>query len=219
MSYEDFAPRRARHRRGVAAGRPAEGRPRRHRHAQSAGMAGGVLWLSCSPAASRLCSTPGGPARSCNMGSTIPAPRSRSSIASGSSGLFEHLHNCPALERVFVSRENEEVAHPNVTKLESVVGDVNSWQPVAGPAAAGRGARSGGRRDDPLHVGHDRQAERRARHPSQFHARRSWRGRFGMARGFMRRGEPVPRARSERAAEGSLLVVPLVPRHRLPRAR
>ena len=41
--------------------------------------------------------------------------------------LFEHLHNCPALERVFVSRENEEVAHPSVTKLESIVGEVNSW--------------------------------------------------------------------------------------------
>src|SRR5271169_2754101 len=41
--------------------------------------------------------------------------------------LFEHLHNCPALERVFVSRENEEVAHPSVTKLESIVGGANSW--------------------------------------------------------------------------------------------
>ena len=41
--------------------------------------------------------------------------------------LFGHLHNCPALERVFVSREGEEVAHPKVVKLETVTGDVNSW--------------------------------------------------------------------------------------------
>jgi long-chain acyl-CoA synthetase len=41
--------------------------------------------------------------------------------------LSEHLHNCPALERIFVSREGEEVAHPKVTKLETITGDVNSW--------------------------------------------------------------------------------------------
>ena len=41
--------------------------------------------------------------------------------------LSEHLHNCPALERVFVSREGEEVAHPKVSRLESVIGEVNSW--------------------------------------------------------------------------------------------
>ena len=41
--------------------------------------------------------------------------------------LFEHLHNCPALERIFVSRESEEVAHPQVTKLETIIGDVSSW--------------------------------------------------------------------------------------------
>ena len=28
--------------------------------------------------------------------------------------LFEHLQNCPALERVFASRETEDVAHPQV---------------------------------------------------------------------------------------------------------
>jgi steroid-24-oyl-CoA synthetase len=42
--------------------------------------------------------------------------------------LSEHLHNCPELERVFVSREGEEVAHPKVTKLEAVIGEVDAWQ-------------------------------------------------------------------------------------------
>ena len=41
--------------------------------------------------------------------------------------LFEHLPNCPALERVYVSRESEEVAHPIVAKLEDVIGDVGAW--------------------------------------------------------------------------------------------
>ena len=83
--------------------------------------------------------------------------------------LFEHLHNCPALERVFVSRENEEVAHPSVTKLEIHRRRGEFLESVTGPAAAGCGARSGGRRDDPLHVRHDGKAERRARHPSKLH--------------------------------------------------
>ncbi len=41
--------------------------------------------------------------------------------------LFEHLPNCPDLERVFVSREAEEVAHPLVRRLEDVIGEVNDW--------------------------------------------------------------------------------------------
>ena len=40
--------------------------------------------------------------------------------------LFEHLPNCPALERVYVSRESEEVAHPIVAKLEDVIGEVGA---------------------------------------------------------------------------------------------
>ncbi len=39
----------------------------------------------------------------------------------------EHLKNCPDLTRVYVARENEEVADPEVIKLESVLGAVNDW--------------------------------------------------------------------------------------------
>jgi long-chain acyl-CoA synthetase len=41
--------------------------------------------------------------------------------------IAEHLHNLPALERIFVSRASGEVAHPKVTKLESIIGEVDSW--------------------------------------------------------------------------------------------
>ena len=41
--------------------------------------------------------------------------------------VFEHLPNCPALERVFVSREGEEVAHPLVARLEDLIGETNAW--------------------------------------------------------------------------------------------
>jgi len=41
--------------------------------------------------------------------------------------LIEHLPRCPDLARVYVSREVEEIAHPLVTKLESVIGGANDW--------------------------------------------------------------------------------------------
>jgi long-chain acyl-CoA synthetase len=41
--------------------------------------------------------------------------------------LREHLHNCPTLKRVFVSREMEEINHPEIIKLESVIGGPNDW--------------------------------------------------------------------------------------------
>lgn len=41
--------------------------------------------------------------------------------------LAEHLPNCPDLVRVYVSRETEEIAHPYVTKLETVLGGTDDW--------------------------------------------------------------------------------------------
>ena len=49
-------------------------------------------------------------------------------LDTGSYGrLAEHLPNCPDLQRIYVSREIDEVAHPQVTKLESVIGAANDW--------------------------------------------------------------------------------------------
>ncbi|WP_374570016.1 class I adenylate-forming enzyme family protein [Phenylobacterium sp.] len=41
--------------------------------------------------------------------------------------LKEHIHNCPALKKVYVSREIEEIAHPLVAKVEDVIGGANDW--------------------------------------------------------------------------------------------
>ncbi|WP_332770354.1 class I adenylate-forming enzyme family protein [Phenylobacterium sp.] len=41
--------------------------------------------------------------------------------------MTEHLPNCPDLVRVYVSRDREEIAHPLVTQLESVIGGANDW--------------------------------------------------------------------------------------------
>ena len=39
----------------------------------------------------------------------------------------EHLHTCPDLQRVYVTRFSEESAHPAVFCLEDVIGPVNDW--------------------------------------------------------------------------------------------
>ncbi len=41
--------------------------------------------------------------------------------------VVEHLPRCPDLQRVYVSRLAEEVADPEIVKLESVLGVVNEW--------------------------------------------------------------------------------------------
>jgi long-chain acyl-CoA synthetase len=41
--------------------------------------------------------------------------------------LAEHLPHCPDLTRLFVARSFEEIAHPQVTRLEEVIGAVDGW--------------------------------------------------------------------------------------------
>jgi long-chain acyl-CoA synthetase len=45
--------------------------------------------------------------------------------------LSEHLHNCPALQRVYVAREDEETAHPLVRSLEAVIGTPDRWSALS----------------------------------------------------------------------------------------
>jgi long-chain acyl-CoA synthetase len=122
--------------------------------------------------------------------------------------LFEHLPNCPALERVFVSRHGEAIAHPQITKLESITGDVNSWAQLpdrplpnvpldpeddatilytSGTTGKPKGA-LGTHRNSTIGV---------MLRP------------FGLARTFLRRGEPVPAPDPNAPQRCSLLVVPL----------
>src|SRR6478609_6097762 len=42
--------------------------------------------------------------------------------------LWEHLDRCPDLQRVYVSRHTDEIAHPFIEHLEDVVGKVNDWK-------------------------------------------------------------------------------------------
>ncbi len=39
----------------------------------------------------------------------------------------DHLHNCPSVERVYVARASEEIAHPQVVALEEAIGGPATW--------------------------------------------------------------------------------------------
>ncbi len=45
--------------------------------------------------------------------------------------IMEYLPNLPDLEQIFVSRSEEEIAHPLVQKLETVTGWVNDWHKLS----------------------------------------------------------------------------------------
>ena len=122
--------------------------------------------------------------------------------------LFEHLQNCPALERVFVSRETEDVAHPQVIKLETIIGDVSDWHLLPDRPLP----------DVPLDpeddatilytsgtTGKPKGAIGTHRNSTTAVLVRP----FGQARTFLRRGEPVPAPDPNAPQKCSLLVVPL----------
>jgi steroid-24-oyl-CoA synthetase len=122
--------------------------------------------------------------------------------------LFEHLPQCPALDRVFVSRASEEVAHPQVTKLEAVTGDVRSWHllpdrplpnVVLDPEDDATILYTSGTTGKPkgaLGTHRNSTASVLARP-------------FGQARSFLRRGEAIPTPDPNAPQKCSLLVVPL----------
>jgi steroid-24-oyl-CoA synthetase len=122
--------------------------------------------------------------------------------------LFEHLHNCPALERVFVSREGEEVAHPKVAKLESIIGAVNSWgllpdrplpQVPLDPEDDATILYTSGTTGKPKGaIGTHRNST------TALMARP-----YGMARSALRRGEPMPVPDPNAAQKASLMAIPL----------
>jgi long-chain acyl-CoA synthetase len=118
------------------------------------------------------------------------------------------LHNCPALERVFVTRHGEAIGHPKVARLESVIGEVDTWR---------------GLPDRPLPevplipeddatilytsgtTGKPKGALGTHRNSTSAAVVRP----FGLARTFLRRGEVPPAPDPQAPQRCSLLVVPL----------
>jgi long-chain acyl-CoA synthetase len=42
--------------------------------------------------------------------------------------ITEHLEHCPDLKRIYVARQNEEIANPTIAKLEEVIGAPQTWK-------------------------------------------------------------------------------------------
>jgi hypothetical protein len=128
--------------------------------------------------------------------------------------LAEHFDNCPDLERVYVSRSKEEIAHPYVSRS----GDGDRLPQRLGQAgrkaAVDRGALGRRRRDDLLHLGHHRVSPRAPSAPTATSTATSSPppppGRAASCVAARRRRSPIPTARSGFADLGAVL-----PRHRL----
>jgi long-chain acyl-CoA synthetase len=122
--------------------------------------------------------------------------------------IADHLHNCTALERIFVTRESEDVAHPKVTKLESILGDIKSWRLLPDRPLP---AVPLDPEDDATILytsgttGKPKGAVGTHRNTCTSVLIRP----YSQARSFLRRGEPIPAPDPNAPPKSSLLVVPL----------
>jgi len=121
--------------------------------------------------------------------------------------MTEHFVNCPELKRVYVSREPDEIAHPYVTKLESVIGAPPEWanlpdQPIP-PVELGT--------DDDATIFYTSGTTGRPKGALATH--RSINTNIitagaAMARSFLRRGEAPPQPDPNQPQRATLLSVP-----------
>ena len=105
--------------------------------------------------------------------------------------IVAHLPNCRDLARIFVSRDEEEIAHPKVTKLEAVLGEVRDWERLPDRAAPDLALEP----DDDATIfytsgttGHPKGALGTHRNS----ASGILAGAYALAQAYVRRGEPPP---------------------------
>jgi long-chain acyl-CoA synthetase len=121
--------------------------------------------------------------------------------------LTEHLPNCRDLTRVYVSREREEIAHPLVTKLESVIGAPDAWKDL--PDVALPDVEIGTEDDATIFYTSGTTGKPKGALATQRGVNSNIMAAVcGGARSFLRRGEQPPAPDPDAAQRASLLSVP-----------
>lgn len=121
--------------------------------------------------------------------------------------LAEHLHNCPELQRVYVSRSPEEISHPYVVHLEAVIGGANDWAALeAKPLPAGELTA-----DDDATIFYTSGTTGKPKGAIATHRNINsniFAAAAASARAFLRRGEAPPQPDPSAPQKGALLSVP-----------
>ncbi len=120
--------------------------------------------------------------------------------------IAEHLAECPDLKHVWVSRENDEIGHPHVSRLEDVIGETADWArlPVLPLPEVSIDP------DDDATIFYTSGTTGKPKGALGTHrnsATGPLTGAFGPTRAFVRRGEPVPTPES-RPQRATLIAVP-----------
>ena len=116
-----------------------------------------------------------------------------------------HLRNCPQLERIYVCRDEEEIAHPKVAKLEDILGQVGDWEhlPDRAPPEVPLDP------DDDATIFYTSGTTGHAKGALGSHRNSTSAiiaGAYSLAQACVRRGEPVPQPGTQ--TRSYLLVVP-----------
>jgi long-chain acyl-CoA synthetase len=123
------------------------------------------------------------------------------------SRIAEHIGNCPALERVYVSREPDELGDPRLVHLEDVLGDTHAWATLP-EATLPQVALDP---DDDATIFYTSGTTGKPKGALGTHrsiVTNILTSGFALARSFLRRGEPVP-APDPNLQRTALLVVPM----------
>ncbi len=121
--------------------------------------------------------------------------------------ITEHLLHCSDLERVYVSREIEEVADPRVTRLESVIGGPELWGSLPDEALPPAGIQPDD--DATIFYTSGTTGKPKGALASQRNINSNiMAGAIGAARSFLRRGERPPEPDPNAPQRSTLLSVP-----------